>query len=428
VTGSARSTNRAAEIIARFVGGGGRRIAKSADLVVERGLGSYVYSNTGSRYLDVISGYGVASLGHCHPDWVEAIVAQASRLTVTPLYTDELARYLAALSGVLPACVNKTALFSTGAEAVEVAIRLAQTATGQPGVLTFRDGFHGKTAGVRYAGDPNSAEAQSLGPDWPRVAPFPACEFHDAASYGLCEESAADILAIVAVRSDLDEVGTVVVEPILGTAGNIPPRRRFLSELRQLCNERGWILVLDESITGFGRTGELFAFEYFGVDPDVVVLSKGLGGGFPMSAVCASEGLWDRSAYRDLSATSSTFGGSPLACAAGLVTLDIVTSKDFLSQVRDVGNHAAARLRDLAGSSDRVACPRGAGLMLGFDLVDADTGALATAESCSSIFRACRDHGILLLADVPRVRLSPPLTFTRDEADELFDVLLEVLV
>lgn len=417
----------AIDAIARFGGGGPRRIARSADVVVERAHGSYVYSSTGSRYLDVVSGFGVASLGHCHPHWVEAVVGQAHRLTVTPLHTNELARYLAALSGVLPPGLAQTALYSGGAEAVEAAIRLTQTATGRSAVLTFREGFHGKTVGVRYAGDPCSPEAQSLGSDWLRTALFPACELHDAVSYGRCEESAVEALAAIGEREDRDAIGTVLVEPVLGTAGNIPPRRRFLSELRQLCDERDWLLVLDESITGFGRTGSMFAFEHFGLEPDVVILGKGLGGGFPLSAVCASRDLWEASALRTPSATSSSYGGNPLACAAGLATLEIVTGEDFLRQVRRVAGHAAVRLCELADASPSVSRPRGLGLMLGFDIVDAQTAELATAARCASVFRECRDRGLLILADVPRVRLSPPLTLTVAEADELFDILMEVL-
>jgi 4-aminobutyrate aminotransferase-like enzyme len=427
VTRPTRSWRDAAKIISRLAGGGDRRIAKSAELLIEHGHGSYVYGASGTRYLDIISGYGVASIGHCHPHWVDAVITQASQLAVTPLHTTGLARYLEALSGVLPPQLGQTALFSTGAEAVEGAVRLAQTATGQPGILTFQDGFHGKTAAVRYAGDPQSPEAQALGPGWLRAAPFPACELHDAVDYARCEESVTGVLELVAERTDLGDIGAVLIEPILGTAGNIPPKRPFLSELRRLCDERGWLLILDESITGFGRTGRLFAFESFGVDPDVVVLSKGLGGGFPLSAVCASAELWEHSAFCAPSATSSTYGGNPLACAAGLATLEIVTSDDFLGQVRDVADHAAARLRELAEARENVARPRGLGLMLGLDLVDPETDALARSETCRTIFRACRDRGVLVLADVPRVRLSPPLTLTRAETDELFDVLFEVL-
>lgn len=188
------------------------------------------------------------------------------------------------------------------------------------------------------------------------------------------------------------------------------------------------MLVFDESITGFGRTGELFAFELFDVAPDVVVLGKGLGGGLPLSAVCASAALWNDSALASPSATSSSFGANPLSCAAGLATLEILTGDGFLDEVRSVASHAARRLAELADASPSVSRARGAGLMLGFDIVDPHSGDLASAERCAGVFRAARDRGVLLLADVPRVRLSPPLTIARGEVDELFDVLFEVLV
>jgi 4-aminobutyrate aminotransferase-like enzyme len=416
------------DVITRLRGSGPRRIAQTADIVLERGQGSYVYSNTGRRYLDLIAGHGVAALGHCHPRWVEAVVGQARRLTVTPLHTAEWAEYLQALAGVLPPRVARAALFSTGAESVEAAIRLAQTASGRPGVLTFEHSFHGKTLGVRYAGDLNSPEARLLGPDWLQAASFPACERHDAVEYGDCEEPVDDLIATLAGRADLAELGAVLVEPVLGTAGNIPPRRPFLPELRRLCDARGWLLVLDESITGFGRTGELFAASYFAVEPDVLVLGKGMGGGLPFGAVCASAELWESSALSSPSATSSSFGGNPLACVAGLATLEIVASDDFLETVRGVADHAARSLRQLADASPAVGRPRGVGLMLGFDLLDPDDGGFASADRCAAVFRACRDRGVLLLADVPRVRLSPPLTIARSEIDELFGVLHEVLV
>jgi 4-aminobutyrate aminotransferase-like enzyme len=422
-----RPSQLAWERIARFSGGAGRRIATSAAVVVDRGRGSYIYDTEGGAYLDVISGYGVAALGHSHPRWIEAITKQASRLAVTPLHTNGLADYLTALSEVLPEGLAQVALFTTGAEAVEAALRLTQTASTRHDVLTFHEGFHGKTVGVRYAGDSTSGEALALRPTWIKTAEFPTCKHHGATDYHLCEESPSTVLKHIASRDDLGNVGTVLVEPILGTAGNLPPKKPFLAGLRALCDERGWLLAFDESITGFGRTGYLFAFEYFGVLPDVVVLGKGLGGGFPLSAVCASPALWDLSAYRAPSAASSTHGGNPLACAAGLATLEILTEEGFLAHVREVSRHAAGRLYDLAQRSKRVHRSRGVGLMLGFDLIDPDSAELASPEVCASIFRGCRDRGVLVLADVPRVRLSPPLTVTPAEIDHLFDVLCEVL-
>jgi 4-aminobutyrate aminotransferase-like enzyme len=392
---------------------------------VESGHGAYVHDATGRRYLDAVAGYGVASLGHSHPHWVEAVIAQAGRLTVSPLHTDQLGRYLEALSDTLVADLGRIALCSTGAEAVEMAIRLAQTAGGRPGVLTFRDGFHGKTAAVRYTRDPDAPEARELAPPWLRTADYPACR-HDPLAYPSCADRGADVLEAVRARGDLHDVGAVLIEPVLGTAGNIPPQQGFLPALRTLCDDRGWLLVFDESITGLGRTGEMFALERFGARPDVLVLGKGLGGGFPLSAVCASGELWAASALSSPSSTSSSYGGNPLACAAGLATLDVLGERGFLSGVRASGDRIAAGLCELATASESVSWPRGVGLMLGFDHVDPATGALAAQPACEERFRECRDRGLLVAAHSPRVRVNPPLTIGAREAGELLDTLFEV--
>jgi 4-aminobutyrate aminotransferase-like enzyme len=404
-----------------------RRIAAHAGIVVDHGKGAYVYDTAGSRYLDVVSGYGVASLGHCHPLWVQAVTRQAARLTVTPFHTAELARYLEALAQVLPPRVNRTALFSGGAEAIEAAVRLAQTQTGRAGVLTFAGSFHGKTAALRYTASRWSPEAMRFAPPWLHTAPFPECERHDAGTYDSCEEFGVSTLAALSLRTDLDDVGAVLVEPVLGTAGNIPPPRLFLKALREFCDDRNWLLILDESITGFGRTGRLFGFEYFDASPDILVLGKGLGGGFPLSAVCASDEIWEGSSLRGSSSTSSSYGGNPLACTAGLVTLEILREEPFLENVRRVADHAARRLIRLSELAGSVKRPRGVGLMLGFDLVNPETGELADLEHCTMVFRACRDRGLLIAADVARVRVMPPLTLEIGQADYLFDVLSEVL-
>jgi 4-aminobutyrate aminotransferase-like enzyme len=427
VSESGRADGEAIASIRAHAGGGPRPTAQLADVLVDRAAGAELHIPSGVRLIDAISGYGVASLGHSHPRWVQAVTEQAARLVTTSLYTPQLADYLVALSGVLPPALKRIALTTTGAEAVELALRLVQTERGRSGVLTFSRGFHGKTVGVRYAGDATTAEARELAPAWLHVAPFPACELHDALDYHRCDEDVDAAIAETAAIGDAAGVGAVLVEPVLGTAGNIPPRRPFLAALRKLCDERGWLLVFDESITGFGRTGTLFAFEAFGAEPDVLVLSKGLGGGFPLSAVCAARELWDRSALNAPSGTSSTFGGNPLACAAGLATLEIVTEPGFLEQVRLTGAHAARRLRELADGSARVARPRGLGLMLGFNIVDPASGRLASRTACEAVFRACRDRGALVAANAPSVRLSPPLTLSIAETDRLFDILSEVL-
>lgn len=400
-------------------------MADLADLVVDSGQGCFVYDSHGRPYLDAVAGYGVASIGHSDPVWVDAVVAQARRLAVTPLYTEGLGEYLESLAGILPSRLQQVALCSTGAEAVEMAMRLVQTASGRPEVLTFGDGFHGKTAAVRYTRNPTTAEAQTLGPSWLRSAPYPVCR-HDPLEYRRCCDGGENLIAEIAARRDLAEVGAVLVEPVLGTAGNLPPERRFLHNLRRLCDERGWLLVFDESITGLGRTGSLFAFQYFDAQPDVLVLGKGLGGGVPFSAVCADSSLWEASALAPPSSTSSSFGGNPLACAAGIATLRILTGNGFLERVGVSADLLAEGICELAAKSEAVSRPRGVGLMLGFDHVDPASGELASEAVCSDRFRACRDRGLLLAAHTARVRINPPLILSRQEAGQLLRTLFEV--
>lgn len=418
---------RLIELIHRFAGGGLRRIAESADLTIVRGDGSYLVDSDGRRYLDAVTAYGVAAIGHAHPAWVSAVHEQAARLAASPFHTPQLGAYLEALASTLPPLLHRVALFSGGAEAVEVAVRVAQRATGRPGVLSFTTAFHGKTGGVRCTGGSNDGEriALSVRPH-PHVA-FPACERHTATTYSGCDESSAALCADLLARADLEDVGAVIVEPVLGTAGNIPPVPDLLAELRRLCDQRGWLLIADESITGFGRSGFMFAFERFGTTPDVVVLGKAIGGGFPLSAVATSAALWRESGMDQPSTTSSSYGGNPLACAVGLAVLEIVSDPAFLPNVSHVGQQLAIGLDQLAESTSAIARPRGVGVMLGFDLVDPTTGDLAAPTRCAQVFRACRDRGLLLPIDVPRVRINPPLTLSPREADRLLSVLHEVL-
>ena len=413
------------ETIRRRGGGGPRRIAESAGIVITHGEGAHLVGDDGRRYLDFATAMGVAAIGHGHPTWVRAVSEQAARAAACILHTPQHAAYLDALTAFVPADANRIALYSGGAEAVEVAVRLAQSASGRPHVLSFTDGFHGKTAGVRFAGNRFPDERQTLEMGWIHHADYPVCTDHDVLSYSTCEDtgrSALDDLEVIADGLG-DRVGAVIVEPLLGTAGNVPPERLFLRALRELCDRRGWLLIADESITGFGRLGHAFACDAAGIAPDILVLGKAIGGGFPLSAVAAPSRLWDTSLYAELSATSSSYGANPLACAAGLAVLDIVTAPGFLDNVAAVGQQLAAGLAAITASSDIAARPRGFGMMLGFDLLDPSTGDLAGTDLCRHVFRRCLEAGILIVGDVPRVRLNPPLILTRSEADEALSAL-----
>ncbi|HWF57364.1 MAG TPA: aspartate aminotransferase family protein [Candidatus Dormibacteraeota bacterium] len=404
--------------VRRLGGGGPRRIAESAGLVVTHGEGPYLVTSSGRRLLDFATAMGVASIGHGHPRWAEAVARQATRLAACVLHTPEHAAYLERLAAVLPAGVDRVALYSGGAEAVEVAVRLAQSVSGHRDLLSFSSGFHGKTTGVRFSGGRFPEERVSLGVDWVHSLPYPRCERHDALAYPACEEDGAAALAGLEERAaSLDGVAAVIVEPVLGTAGNRPPQRRFLAGLRALCDAHRWLLIVDESITGFGRLGRNFAVDWFGVRPDILVLGKAIGGGYPLSGVAAPGALWDQSLFAQPSATSSSYGANPLACAAGIAVLDVLGAPGFLDQVTATAGRLAEGIGVLERGSPFVSRNRGVGMMLGFDLVDPAGGGLAGPDLCLRLFRRCLDEGILIVGDVPEVRLNPPLVLTEEGAD-----------
>lgn len=414
-------------LVRRFGGGGPRRIAENAGVVIVRGEGSYLVADDGRRYLDLATAMGVAALGHGHPRWTEAVAAQARELAACILHTPQHAAYLRALAEVLPPGIDRTALYSGGAEAVEVAVRLAQSVTGRRHILSFTTGFHGKTAGVRYTGARFPEERAWLGVDWVHAVPYPECRSHDPLTYPACaDQGTATLSALEDLARRLDgEVAAVLVEPILGTAGNRPPERRFLSGLRTLCDRHGWLLIADESITGFGRLGTMFACQWFDVRPDILVLGKAMGGGFPLSGVAAPSALWDQSLFAEPSATSSSYGANPVACAAGLAVLRAIAEDDLMENARRVGERLARGLVDIATRSPYVRRVRGVGLMLGFDLVDPRTGDLADSALAQRLFAALLERGVLV-AQVPAVRINAPLTLGEDDADRALEAMAEV--
>jgi 4-aminobutyrate aminotransferase/(S)-3-amino-2-methylpropionate transaminase len=405
-------TNTVADAVRRHGGGGPRRIAESAGLVVTHGEGPYLVTDSGRRLLDFATAMGVAAIGHGNPVWSAAVARQAERLAACVLHTPEHAAYLQRLADVLPDGVDRVALYSGGSEAVEVAVRLAQSVSGHRDLVSFSSGFHGKTIGVRFSGGRFPEERASLGVDWVHSLPYPRCEQHDAVTYPGCDEDGADALAGLDQRvAELEGIAAVIVEPVLGTAGNRPPQRRFLAGLRALCDARGWLLIVD----------------WFGVRPDILVLGKAIGGGYPLSGVAAPGALWDASLFAQPSATSSSYGANPLACAAGIAVLDIVGAPGFLDQVNRTAARLAQGIAAVERGSPYVARNRGVGMMLGFDLVDPTTRELAGPELSLRLFRRCLDEGILIVGDVPEVRLNPPLVLTEDGADEAVEALRRAL-
>jgi len=369
-------------------------------VTIVRGEGVYAFDADGRAYLDFIGGIAVAATGHCHPRVVEAIREQAGRLLhISNLYgieqQRELARRLAAKVGP-----GYRAFFcNSGAEANEAAIKLARRWGSRAGVgqgtLVCADGsFHGRTlATLAATGQPKYRKGFE-----PIPAGFKHVPFGDA-------EALADSIT--------PDVCAVLLEPIQGEGGVRVPPPGYLRAVRELCDARGVLLVLDEVQTGMGRTGRFLACEHEGVRPDIVTLAKALGSGVPIGACLASERA--ASAFEP-GTHGSTFGGNPLSCAAALATLDVIEDEGLAENAAEVGAHLRARLTELgARSPGLVREVRGEGLLIGVEL---------GRPAAKDLVRALLPRGVLANATSERVlRLAPPLTLTAAHADAFVEAL-----
>lgn len=369
-----------------------------------RGQGAWIESADGRAYLDLAAGIATCNLGHSHPAVIAAVLDQMERVIhLGGVCGHAPQRDLAArLAGITPAGIDRFLFSTTGSEANEVALRLARTATGRPGVVCFRGSFHGRTAGALAATTSKAAFRMGLGAGGAHVAPFPRPD-----GLGLEEEAAVHALAELDQlhRHQLapEETACYMIEPVQGHGGCHPAGRRFLEGLRERADAHGALLVFDEIQTGFGRLGSPFAAQHYGVTPDLMTLAKGIASGVPMAAVLMTAAVATRLAPGDM---GSTFGGGPLACAALLATLSVIQAEGLMDRARA----CSARIRDgLAGTA--ITMVHGEGLLLGLR-VPGRAGAL-------KLF--LQDRRILVggSGDPDVLRLMPPLTVRDSSIDAL---------
>jgi 4-aminobutyrate aminotransferase-like enzyme len=287
-------------------------IASRSKIVVDHGEGSLVTDVDGNTFIDFSAGVGVASLGHAHPAYQEALKDQVGRITVGSFTTEarvELTRLLAELA---PGDISRTQFYSGGAEAVEAGLRLAKSYTGKYEFLGFWGGFHGKTGGV--LGLMGSDWKKSLGPLMPGLTLAPYAECYRCPfdkTFPECDFHCVDFLKQSIEMQTTGQLAALVVEPMQGTAGNVIPPPGYLARLKEVAGEHGALLIVDEMLTGMGRTGTLFACEQEGVVPDILFLGKGLASGYPVSAVLAREEIAHAKPFADPSGSSSSYGGNP---------------------------------------------------------------------------------------------------------------------
>ena len=385
---------------------------------MERGRGCTLYDVDGNEYLDFIAGVAVGSLGHCHPHYVKRIGEQLEKLTFGSFTTPARARFLEILSGMLPGDISRVQLFSGGAEAVEAAFRLAKSATKKWEFVGFWGGYHGKTAGVVGLLGGSFRYHQGPFPPGTHLSPYADCyRCPWNLSYGSCGLACAEHLRNVIKRETQNEVAAIVVEPMQGTAGNVVPPDDFIHAVWDIAKETNALVIADEILTGFGRTGTMWACDQFDVVPDIMTIGKGMGGGFPLSGVASTRELTSSKPWSDPSGSSSSYGGNPLAAAAGLGTVEAILGEDLVANSARVGKVLQDALRALMDRYPFIGDVRGRGLMIGVELVaDRKTKEPLGKEITQALFQEALKRGLVTMSYSHVIRINPPLVITEEEA------------
>lgn len=397
-------------------------VKRQFSVVWRRAEGVMVEDVDGNQYLDFTAANFNANIGHHHPKHVAAMHEQLDQLVHCYNFTNEprveLAEQLVALT---PKHLDRAFVVTTGAEAVELVINAAKQATGKTDVVAMWGGYHGKTyATLQYAGKASSRKR--LGPVLPGAihTPFPyayRCPFGTREAHNCDRHCFEFFLRLLKVEGIPDNVAAVITEVFLGSGGQVEPQGEFLKLLRQWCDEHGAALIFDEVQTSFGRTGKMFAFEHFGVVPDLMTAGKGISSGFPLTAILGRSKILD---VLELGALSSTHGGNPLACRSAVETIRILQTERIVENAAARGDELMAALKPLEQTSPIVGEVRGHGLMLGIEIVKDKDSREPGKELATRIVEACVQRGLLLIKPIGFhgnvVRMAPPLTLTSEQA------------
>jgi 4-aminobutyrate aminotransferase len=397
------------------------------------GIGHRLYDTAGKAYLDFANGIAVTALGHAHPRVTAAIHEQVDRL-IGPIsaigFAEPVSRLAAALDATFPDPLDSVMFLNSGSEAIDGALKLARRVTGRPGIIAFRGAFHGRTYGATSITTSNLNYRTGYEPMLPGVyfAPFPAAyqDFggdEEAAS----EASLANLHSLFTTVIAASQVAAIVIEPVQGEGGYIPAPASFLRGLRSICDRHGIMLVIDEVQSGFGRTGTMWAFERAEIVPDVVCMAKAIANGLPLSAIISSREVqerWGRGAH------GSTYGGNPVACAAGLAVLETIRDEGLVANAITRGAELVSGLGKIAAEDDRIGDIRGPGLMVGVEFVRDRATREPNSTLPDRLIAACADAGLLVLTcghSHQVVRWIPPLDVTAAEIAEAVEIFGETL-
>ncbi len=383
-----------------------RHLAQTSDeplsLEIARGEGVYLYDNEGKRYLDLIAGIGVSSLGHCHPAVVSAVQKQAETYMHTMVYGEYVLTPQVALAKLLtdqlPATLDSVYFVNSGTEATEGAMKLAKRATGRPEIISCFNAYHGSTQGAASLNS-ESYFTEAYRPLLPGIR-------HIDFNCSLC------------LSQITEQTAAVFIETVQAEWGIRPPSQEWIEALRNQCTEVGALLVFDEIQAGYGRTGKLFAFEHYGVVPDILLLAKGMGGGMPIGAFVASQALTTLLGVDPVLGHITTFGGHPVSCAAALATLQTLLNTDLIAEAEEKGARFRQNLSQVPGVLD----VRQVGLWLAVELLNYD--------QVKTVIQHCLAEGLItdwFLFNDRSLRIAPPLIITNEEIDWACAVLAKAI-
>jgi 4-aminobutyrate aminotransferase len=397
----------------------------------ERAEGSYIFATDGKKYLDFTCGIGVTNTGHCHPKVVAAIREQAGMFLhaqANIVIHKPMMQLIEELCTIVPPGIDGFFFSNSGAEAVEGAVKLARNATGRNSVIVFSGSFHGRTAGTMAL--TTSKTAYKMGPQLlpsgVYVAPYPY-----AYRLGMGEEQAGQY-ALEAVEELLvsqvapSDVAAMLIEPVLGEGGYVPPPAGFLKGLREICDKHGILLILDEVQSGFGRTGKWFAFEHYNVRPDIMTVAKGIASGIPLSGVFSNLDLmkkWPGGSH------GGTYGGNAVACAAAVGTIQAMREENMLENANQRGLQLQTGLRKLQEEYPQIGDVRGLGLMIGSEF-EVDSKFKNAKPLVKEVIHAAEERGLLLLSCGTydsTIRWIPPLNVTEAQINDALGIFGESL-
>ncbi|GAA2846080.1 4-aminobutyrate aminotransferase [Aminobacter aminovorans] len=418
-------------LLARRSAAVARGVATAFPVFAGKAEGAEIWDVEGRRYIDFAAGIAVLNTGHRHPKVIAAAKQQLDAYTHTAFQVLPYEPYVALcerLNALAPFSGEaKSILFSTGAEAVENAIKIAKAATGRPGIIAFAGGFHGRTAMTM-------ALTGKVAPYKHKFGLSPAGVFHVPFPATPLDVDVSDALHALQLlfRADIapSDVAAIIIEPVQGEGGFWPAPVELLKALREICNSHGIVLIADEVQTGFARTGSMFGIEHSGVEPDIITVAKALGGGFPLAGVVGRAAIMDAAEPGGL---GGTYAGNPVACAAALAVLDIIKDEGLVARANEIGATMRTALDRIAQRNDAVPMSsiRGPGAMVAFDIVAERGTNTPDAETTRKVVQAALGHGLVLLSCGVfgnTVRLLCPLTISDALLGEGLDLLERALV